>query len=161
MRGCISDCVLTLVVAIACVLLTAAPAFSAVVCYLDSGNSPYAVDMPGITSPVAALDALASPPPGYRSAIPPSTRVASFIAEQDYTAVDFSQGILAYGMDEARLESIAEQVRNTLEQFSLSRSVRMTAQGTPLYQYLPPVLPVEPGPETGVGPQPSVVGRYW
>lgn len=158
MRGCVSDRVLTLVVAIACVLLTAAPAFSAVVCYLDSDNSPYGVDMPGITSPVAALDALASPPAGYTSAIPPSTRVVSFIAEQDYTTVDFSQAILAYGMTESRLESIFDQVRNTLEQFSLSRSIRMTAQGAPLYQYLPPTPDIAPGPESGTEPVTSVVG---
>ena len=142
----------------ACVLLITIPSFSAVVFYLESGGSPHAINAPEITSPVAALDALASPPIGLSSAVPPGTRVASLIVEPDYVAVDFSQAVLALGMDDARLESIFEQVRDTLAQFGFSESIRMTAQGTPLYQYLPPVLPVEPGPGTGTQPVTSVTG---
>jgi len=160
MRGCVSDRVLALAAVAVCLWLAAPPAFSAAVCYLDGGNSPYLIDVPDITSPVAALNALASPPSGYASALPVGTRVVSFIAEADYTAVDFSQNLVAGGIDEARLELIAQQVRNTLEQFGLSRSIRMTAQGTPLYQYLPPLRPIETNPQAQAQtePQPSVTG---
>lgn len=156
MRGSICIRVLLLVAA-ACVL-TAAPAASAVVFYLNAGGSLYGVSRPDISSPVAALDALASPPAGLGSAIPPGTRVVSFVAEQDYTAVEFSPAILALGMDEARLETIFDQVRYTIEQFGLSRTVKMTARGAPLYQYLPPVSPVQAAPQAPPQPVTSVTG---
>ncbi len=145
---------------LACILAVAGPSSAAVVCYLDANNSPYLMDIPSITSPVEALDALASPPAGYSSAIPPGTHVVSFIAEQDYTAVDFSQAIVALGMDEVRISNIFDQVRSTLEQFSLSPNIRTTAQGTALYEYLPPVQPIEPNPQAQeqTPPQPSTTG---
>jgi len=147
---------LSAVLGLAGILFAAVPSFGAVVVYLDEGGSLYGVDMPQITSPVAALEALASPPAGLSSAIPPGTRVVSFVAEQDYTTVDFSQAILAQGMDDARIEVIFDQVRKTLESMGLSASVRMTANGTPLYSYFRPVTPVQPRAQVQTEPQPSV-----
>lgn len=147
---------LSAVAGLAAIFLAGIPSFGAVVVYLDEGGSLRGVNMPRITSPIAALEALASPPAGLSSAVPPGTRVVSFLAEQDYTEVDFSQAILAQGMDDARIEVIFDQVRKTLESMGLTESVRMTVNGAPLYSYLRPVTPVQPRAQAQTEPRPSV-----
>ncbi len=156
MRCCVCCRLLTALIVLMSVLITSGPSFSAIVVYLDDGGSPHGVSLPGIVSPVAALDALASPPAGLKSAIPPGTRVLSFAAGQEYTDVDFSQTILSLEMDDARLENISEQVRGTLEGMGLTASVRMTVQNAPLCTYLPPDPHVAPRARAQSEPLPSV-----
>lgn len=127
--------------------LAALPALGGVVCYYDSYGGPTGVTVPYANTPTEVLAALASPPAGYSSAVPAGTQVASLVVEPDAVIVDFTQAILASGLDNPRFESIFEQVRITLTQFSLPGSVRITVSGMPLYTYLPPDPNIAPGPE--------------
>lgn len=154
-RTCLISAILPLLL-----LLAIIPAFSSVVCYLDGAGAPYGVSMPDISTSTDAVAALAYPPTGYRSAIPAGTKLLSFMIEPDATIVDFSKEIVSGGIDEARFELVCEQVRNTVQQFGLSASVRITVDGTPLYKFLPPDPVVEPAHEAQIQspPTPSVIG---
>jgi len=139
-----------------CLLATAGPTAAAVVFYYNADGTPYGVNVPEITSPVAAIGALAAPPAGLRSYVPPGTRVLSLIADQDYTTVDLSKSVLSAGMDDKRLESIFEQVRYTLMATGLSASVRITVEGKPLSDYVPPPPSIAPRPQAQAEPLPSL-----
>lgn len=135
-------------VALAVILIPAAlPSSAGMVCYYGSNGGPTGVNVPGANSPTEVIAALASPPVGYESAVPAGTGVGSVVVEPELVTVDFSQGILVGGLDEARFEAICEQVRLTLSQFPLPGSVLVTASGTPLYKCLPPDPVIAPGPE--------------
>jgi len=98
----------------------------------------------GQADAVAALEALAAGPSageqaaGYATALPAGTALASLVVEGAGATVDFSPGLLAGGMDEARLQTVFRQVQWTLRPFGLADDLRLTVEGRPLSDYLPP-----------------------
>lgn len=117
---------------------------AAVVVYLDKQGSPVSVTRPEVIDAVSALVALANPPSDsatsrhLSSGIPPGTRVLDLQAHGDTTVVNFSAEVISKGMDDARLETIFEQVSATLEQFDFPRSIRLQAEGKSLSAFLSP-----------------------
>lgn len=136
--------------ALICLFLSVPIFASAVVTYLDEYGSPRGVTVEGVSGPLEALSALSAPPVGlpYSSAIPVGTRVLSLEIDGNTTVVNFSKEIIAGGLEDLRLENIFHQVRNTLYQFGFPESIRLISEGTPLYQFLKPINPVSPRPQT-------------
>jgi N-acetylmuramoyl-L-alanine amidase len=104
------------------------------------------LNRPDLTDPVSALAALSAPPPGVASAVPAGTKVEAFSRAGAGAAVQFSTDILNGGLDDARLETIFDQVRVTLMQFGVEGSVRLESGGRPLSDYLPPKPLIVPQP---------------
>lgn len=116
----------------------------------------------GAALPEAALAALAAGPTaaeqaaGVWSALPAGTQLTAVTVDGTRATVEFSESILADGIDDARSEAIYQQVRATLEAQGLRVSAAVHAAGSPLYSYLPPVCRdfpppamIEPQQETG------------
>jgi len=112
---------------------------------------------PSFNDPVLALEALALPESANMSGqalelgVLPGTKILALQTEGDTTTVEFSQDILGNEelgtkLDEARLTLILNQVRATLRQCGLEGNIRLQAGGQLLHTYLPPAVPVEPGP---------------
>ena len=126
------------------ILFAASQAYSLPVCYLDAAGAPYAVSVPDAKTPADAVAALAYPPIGYTSAIPTGTKLQSFVVDPDATIIDFSKEIVAGGLDDMRLENLAIQIRNTIDGYGMSATINITVNGTPIADYLPPVVKVQP-----------------
>ena len=80
-----------------------------------------------------------SPPP-FRPA--PGSRLSHW--ERLKRLVEFSSEILGAGIDDARLEQIAAQVRATLMQFGIDTTLRLESGGRLLSDYLPPTPTIAP-----------------
>jgi N-acetylmuramoyl-L-alanine amidase len=125
---------------------------AALVYFRTSEGSLRGYNRTDITDPLSAVAALATPPSAAEtgepltSAVPPGTRVLGFQIAGETTVLDFSAEIIGNGLDEARLEAIFDQVRVTLEQFDLSRGVRLQAKGQLLSRFLPTSQPVTQPP---------------
>jgi N-acetylmuramoyl-L-alanine amidase len=148
------------------VLLLAGAVNAGVVVFVDQAGTLTMVQNPAVSDPVSALNALAAGPSavwgagGLVSAIPAGTRVQNLRVGEDSIDVDFSPEILA-NLDEAALETIFKQVNWTLRQFGLDKDVKITANGQPLSNYLPPAPSIEPraAPEGDVSITGSLTGR--
>ena len=128
---------------------------AALVFYVDEQGELFGFDRTNATDEVSALQALATVPSAAEieksfalaSGVLPDTRVLALKTEADTTTVTFSTDILGSELDEARLTMIFDQVRATLRQFGVEGNIRLeTENGLLLSTYLPPVVPVEPGP---------------
>lgn len=116
----------------------------AVVFYVNEQGGLVGFARPEVSEPQAALEALATPPPGLLSAVPAGTSVAGFSLSEGGATVAFSDAIISLGMDDARLEMIFDQVRATLMQFGIEGAVRLQTGGRALSDYLPPTPAVAP-----------------
>src|SRR5687768_8516609 len=90
---------------------------AAVVVYLDEQGSPVGVNRPELHEAKSVLDALANPPSAsviggqtLVSALPSGSKVLGLQTNSGTTIVEFSPEIIGTGLDEARLETIFEQV---------------------------------------------------
>ncbi len=137
---------LRLLAAFCSLMLTHSLACSAaVVVYVNEQGGLVGFDRPEVTDAVSALNALATPPAGLVSAVPPGTEVEGFtMLSEASTSVAFSRVIISLGMDDARLETIFRQVRATLLQFGIEGTVRMQSDGRVLSDYLPPTPVIAP-----------------
>jgi N-acetylmuramoyl-L-alanine amidase len=125
-----------------CVVLAGA-ASAGIVAFYDPAGTLTAVDAPGANTPAAALNALvAGPTHGFLSAIPKGTSILSQSIIGDTVTIEFSPKILAGVAGEVELASIYDQVKATLLQFGLDRSIKLQCKGSLLSDYLKPVEPV-------------------
>jgi len=133
--------------------LTCATAQSTVLFYLSEEGQLTGYQNETIQDPAAALAALASPPSHttagrtLSSAIPQGTQVKNLVTDGQTATVEFSDTIIGDGLDDARLETIYQQVRATLHQYGIEDSIRLQAGGRLLSEYLPPAPVVEPRPK--------------
>jgi len=111
---------------------------AAVVVYVNEQGNLVGFSRPEVSDPVAALNALATPPPGLVSAVPAGTAVEGYSLDEAGATVAFSKAITNLGMDDLRLETIFEQVRATLMQFGIEGTVRLQSDGRLLSDYLSP-----------------------
>ena len=123
---------------------------ASVVVYVDQQGGLFGVTRSEVNGPVAALTALATPPPAaetgqeLNSSVPPGTTVLAVQGDGETTTVEFSPEVLGSGLDEARLISVFQQVKATLRQFGFIGCIRLQTGGRLLSDYLSPVKRVEP-----------------
>ena len=133
---------------------------AAVVVYLDEQGNPFGVARPEVVDATSAVAALAAPPPASEtgrklgSGVLPGTKVLALQTNGDTTVVEFSVELIGASLDEARLETIFQQVSMTLEQFDLPPNLRLQVNGKLLSDFLPPVQPVSV--RVDVQPQPAI-----
>ena len=164
-----------------CLLLTHCLAWgAAAVYYVNEEGHLAGFTRVEVNDAAAALKALASPPAASEagqvltSAVLPGTTLNALSDAGETTVVDFSGDIIGTGLDDARLETIFEQVRATLVQFGIGGSIRVQAEGQSLSSYLParPAVEPRPRPQTGPSLAPGVLagkeisispghGLYW
>jgi N-acetylmuramoyl-L-alanine amidase len=152
--------------ALVLVLYVTLPKAQAVgVFYVTPQGGLEAIERSDANDAISALAALASPPTEPQpllSAIPAGTRILGLNAAAEEILVEFSTEVLSVGMDELRLETIFRQVKATLAQFGFDSSIRLTAGGKTLSEYLPPkpvvVQQLRPSAQAASqpdGPQPA------
>jgi N-acetylmuramoyl-L-alanine amidase/chitodextrinase len=149
------------VLLIAVFLISGIAAASCVVVYLDENGTPYGYLHPDAYDIMSALNALPTPPTPEEagkvltSAIPSNTKILGFWMEGDMGVVNFSKDVVA-GLTEASLTAIFEQVKDTLYQFGIEGSIKLTSDGKLLSDYLPPIQSVQP--RTDMEPPRPLVG---
>lgn len=150
-------CLIPVFFAIFSLLITSAhslaqegPDHSGFVAYISPDGGLSAVTRPGIQDPLAALQTLSSPPPGYSSAVPDGVTVESFSFDASAAKVGFSSSLATVALDDARVELIYAQVRATLSQFGIENTIRIESGGRPLHEYLPPAPSITPRGSAGV-----------
>ncbi|MEO5803730.1 MAG: N-acetylmuramoyl-L-alanine amidase [Verrucomicrobiota bacterium] len=136
-----------------CLLLSHFALRAAVIVYVDEQGRPFVVTRPEINDATSALAALANPPQkntsqDFSSGVLPGSKVLSLQTNGETTVVEFSSEIIGDGLDDARLETIFEQVSATLEQFDLPRNIRLQAKGQGLSSFLRPSQPVSARTDT-------------
>jgi len=149
-RTAFSACLALSLVVLIC-LFSPGVSHSGTLFFLNQDGAITAVQDPGISDPVTALNALADPEMVWgagnlHSAIPRGTRVRNLVLDGDTVVVDFTSDVLV-GLDEARLETIFKQVESTMEQFIPRKSIRLTMDGELLSSFLPPAPEIEPAGE--------------
>lgn len=122
---------------------------AAVVVYLDNQGRPFGITRPEVLDAKSAVDALAHPPSvsetggqSLVSGLLPGTKVLGLQTNGETIVVEFSAEIIGDGLDDARLETIFEQVSATLEQFDLPRNIRLQTKGQRLSDFLPAKQPL-------------------
>lgn len=135
--------VITAFAAVALCALLAGTASAGVVAFYDTAGTLTAVDAPGANTPAAALNALvAGPSYGFSSAIPRGTSILSQSKVGDTVTIEFSPEILEGVTGDVELAGIYDQVKATLSQFGLDKSIKLQCNANLLSDYLKPVGPV-------------------
>ena len=139
--------VLGLLAVLCCLVLAHSLARAAsVVVYVNEQGSLAGFPRADVTDEVSALAALATPPPGFYSAVPAGTTIDDFWRSETNATVEFSSEIASLGMDDLRLQMIFDQVRATLMPFGIEGAVRLQSGGLALSDYLPATPSVAPRP---------------
>ena len=164
-----------LIAALIAVLLPALSLAEPVTVFLRRDGALYAVqrEVGSQAGLEAAIAALAAGPmgeeiaAGVNSAIPAGTRAIASMVE-GRIVVEFSDDLVATGLDDARLEAIYEQVAWTAAAYAPDSSVRLTSGGLPLWSHLAPAAKIAPradvssattGLPLAAGPGAALAGR--
>ncbi len=137
---------------------------AALVVYFDELGAPTGYMHPQAYDPMSALTLLATPPSeadaGKKlfSAVLPGTKVIGVHQDGDTTVVNLSKQVIGAGLDEARLEQVFEQVRDTLWQFGVTGDVRVLADGSMLSQSVQSPPSVAPSAQALAAAKDRVVG---
>ena len=139
------------------------------------------VNVPGITDPAAAIDALVAGPnvipgaEGLYTAILIGTRLKDFRIDGDSVTIEFSKDMVRGAFDEAVLAAAFKQISWTLNQFELDKDIKLTVNNKTLDYYLPPAPSIAPKKQQPVPESPYSLqslsghsitlspghGRYW
>ena len=140
---------LHLALPVLCLLLTGT-AHAGVVFFLNQNGDLFGVQAPEVTDAASAMNALAAGPSavwgagGLTTAIPAGTTVQGLRVQGGTVSVDFSTFLIDRNFGEVTVENVFRQVVATLRQFGLGDDVKLTANGAPLYTYLPPTPAIAP-----------------
>ncbi|MEI6914818.1 MAG: GerMN domain-containing protein [Armatimonadota bacterium] len=108
------------------------PAWAGLAVYFGEGDCHRSVEVPAVSTPTEALDALTVPPSGMLTAVPAGTHLLSLDVTATGATANFSAGIVAGGLDESRSQAVYEQVRLTLLVNGIEGSIRVLADGSDL-----------------------------